>query len=88
MTVNPDLLGQVREGARLAGFMPYLEAELDKMHQLLDSRAYQAVSDGSLTPEVALNLWLEKYAYLKLQRRFKQVIAGSVSVGQDIAHQL
>lgn len=73
---------EVRDGARLAGFMPYLDAELTSMTDQLVMKTLMALNSGTLTPDLALHAWMELNAYTRLLKRFQQKVQVGLSVGQ------
>lgn len=84
MTVAPEEMAKISEGARLAGFLPYIEQEVAKMERMVENKAYLHIMKGTLTPEMALNYWLEKKAYHSLLTRFEQ----KVKIGQLAGNRL
>jgi hypothetical protein len=84
-------LGKVMDGARLAGSLPYLTDEIDKMEDALISRVLSTINDHTLTPDAAYAAWLELASYRSLLKRFRTRIAVGVSAGersQDALNQL
>lgn len=70
---NPDVeqMASFQDGARLAGVMPYLEAELESMERVVENRVYSALDAKTLTPEAALLAWIEKSSIRRLRTRMK-----------------
>lgn len=54
------------------------------MERQLVQRVYNQILDGTLTPEVAYNAWLEKHSYDKLFKRLET----KVKLGIDLASRL
>lgn len=79
MVVAP-ILDEVVQGARLINFLPYLEEEINKMIAVVDGKVNQHIRQGTLTPELALNFWLERDSYTTLFKRFKTKAA--IAAGQ------
>ncbi len=66
---------EVQEATRLAllsGFLPYLNAELDKMDRQTDMKAASAARNGNLTPEMATSMWHDKAATLRIRQHFNK----------------
>ena len=71
----------IKQGVVLEGFMPYLEMEVEKMVKGLENKTFSAINAGTLTPEVALSAWMERYALKRLLTSFEQ----RINVGQTVA---
>ncbi len=85
MTPTPQQLGSVRDGLLIAGFLPYLQQEVAKMCQGVETRMSDAQAKAELTPELALNGWLEVFAARRLLRRFESMVKVGQSQGQRVA---
>lgn len=86
--VDINKLTSVREGARLLGVLPYIEAEVSKILYQIDTKAYRLLDADDLDPDLALQLWIEKRSAVKLLKRFEQIIAVGQATGAEIAHEL
>lgn len=86
--VDPKTLGIVMEGAQLAHSMPYIDEQLGKMEALVKRRVFNAIADGALTPEMALNAWFELHSYAMLNRRLDQKVQFATSNRQKVDHSL
>lgn len=86
--MTPRDIAVAQDGARLAGFLPYLKAEVDGMEHALDNRIFQLIKDKALTPEVALQAWLEKLSYHRLYHRFETRVKVGLAVGERSASDL
>jgi hypothetical protein len=75
--------GRITEGAKLAGFLPYLEEEIYKMEQLLEDQVFKKLAAKALTPEMALEAWIEKVAYRRLLKRFNQTVRMGTSIAEQ-----
>mgnify|MGYP001613944545 CR=1 FL=1 len=75
-------LVQIKEAAKLVGFLPDLQAYVDKMERALDNRIFTALDDKTLTPEQALYAWMEKKTYRQLLKRVEQQVKIGVTVGE------
>ncbi len=85
---TPEALSTVRDGARIAGALPYIEVELDKMKAAVERRVFAALRDGTLSPDTALSAWQELNAYSLLQRRLRQQVAIATSVGKNVSPEM
>jgi len=65
-------LEQAKSLAILDNIRPYLEADIKKLIEALENRTYMELEQGKLTPERALNAWIEKNTYRKLLSRYSQ----------------
>jgi hypothetical protein len=81
MTQELDLAAIV-DGARLAGVLPYVEAELQKGIDACIVRMDQMLSDGKLTPELAQMAWIELLSYRRRMRRLTQKVRIGVASGE------
>ena len=75
-----DEFKDVKQGVVLAGFLPYLEAEVAGMVKSLENRVFTGITAGTLTAEQALNAWMERHALRKLLVNFEQKIKASQTV--------
>lgn len=64
-------LDEVVQGARLLNFLPYLQEEIVKMQTAVESKVAQHIKEGTLTPELAYNYWMERHSYTTLFGRFE-----------------
>lgn len=82
--VNPEIdsdLAAVGEAGIIAQALPYLMAELDRMEKTLETRVAMRVdSDEGLSPDFAVEAWMEKMAYRRLRNSLtKRVQLGRVA---------
>lgn len=81
-------LSEVRDGARIANSMPFITAELEHMDRMLEARVFQALDDGTLTPDGALEAWQTKRAHKRLlknlQTKVQLGIAAAASVVESV----
>lgn len=75
-------LSQAIDGARLAGMLPYLEAELLAMEAACVTRMDRMMQDGKLTPELSQMAWIELIGYRRLRRRLQQKVRIGTSIGE------
>lgn len=61
---------KARHQAVIENALPVLEFEINRMTTAVEQRAYTAIADSKLTPELAQQLWAEHHAYRILLRRF------------------
>lgn len=78
---EPKDLASIQDSARLTGFLPYLDNELRRMEEVLDTKIFILLDKGELTPEAAKDAWIEKRAIRRLGRRFDQRVKLGVSTG-------
>lgn len=69
MNLAPSL-DEVVQGARLLNFLPYLEEEINKMRDTVEAKVAKHIREGTLTPELAYNYWMERHSYTTLLGRF------------------
>ena len=86
--MTPKDLGIIREGAHLQSVLPYIQATIAKLEAMLDTRMYALLVANQLTPEVALQAWMQKHAYHQILRRFEQAVNIGVSVGERNVQEL
>lgn len=67
---NEDQQIKARHQAVIQNALPVLEFEIGRMRTAVEQRAYSAIADSKLTPELAQQLWAEHHAYSLLMRRF------------------
>ena len=81
--MDAQQLGSVRDMAIIAELLPYLRAELTKLDKALENKAFSDLTSGKLTPERAIEAWIEKASYAKLLKKMEQ----KVKMGQSLAAQ-
>lgn len=62
-------LGEIAHLARFQGMLPYIEDAIGKMQQAVVARAKTHQTNGTLTGDLALALWMEYLANEKLLSR-------------------
>lgn len=78
---NIDAMAKVNDGARIAHMLPDMEREIGSLMHTVETRMYQAIANGSLTPEAAVTAWHEMAAYRNLLKRYQT----RVKVGESVA---
>lgn len=73
-------LTAIRAGAEIAAMLPIIKAEVDRQDKALENRIFMELNGGRLSPEAALNAWMEKAAIRKMLKNFET----KVRVGQTI----
>lgn len=81
---DPSALGQIADGARLQGLLPYLEQYINKLQDQLDQRVFALVRQGKLSGEVAQMAWQQKLAYNMILKHFQQQIRIGVSAATKV----
>lgn len=76
-----DQLALAARGSEASLALPLIESEVAKMRQTVFAKAFAAIREGTLSPEMAQNLWLEIYAYHRLLKNFET----AVSMGHSAA---
>lgn len=74
-------IAAVRDIAVLDQMYPYVQSTVNEMERALENRIMTELAEGTLTPEKALQAWIEKVSYRKILSRFNT----RLRVGQDIA---
>lgn len=82
--VPAEDLSKLADGARMAGALPYIRHEVDRMENALIRRVMASLDDGALTPDAALYAWMELAAYRRLEKRLTTITA----VGQTAAERV
>lgn len=67
---NEEQQIKARHQAVIQNALPVLEFEIGRMRTAVEQRAYTAIANSVLTPELAQQLWSEHHAYTTLLRRF------------------
>lgn len=71
---DPQTLIRARAGARMSGILPYIESEIAQMAKSLDNRMFAAAANGTLTSEMAMAGWMERWACQKLLKHFQTIV--------------
>lgn len=74
MMTEAEIRRLSRDGVAMAGVLPYIEAQIDTLARALDHRMISAAANGTMTPELALEGWMERIAYSKLLKHFQTVV--------------
>jgi hypothetical protein len=72
LSLNASELAEIRQAAHIAGYIPEIEVEIHSMQKTLTTKAFEMLAKGKLTPDEALNLWMEMYAYHRVGQRFRE----------------
>lgn len=62
-------LGKAQDGARIAGALPYIKDEVEGLERRLITQTLTSLQKRELTPEAALQSWIELAAYRALIKR-------------------
>lgn len=65
---------RARVGAEVGAVLPHIEQEIDRMARALDNRMMAAIAAGKLTPEMAVEGWMERAACAKLLKNFQSIV--------------
>lgn len=83
--MQADDIQKFSEGAKLAGFLPYLESYTDKMEKALRVKVFAALDKKELTPDVALYAWMELQTIYRLKSHFNQHVRIGQAAGERAA---
>lgn len=83
--MEQDKIASARDGAYIAGALPYIEADIQRLLKAIDHRA---AANHPMTPELALILWTERNAYLTLLKKLKQRVEVGISQGKQVQKEL
>lgn len=86
--MKPEELAEIRNGARVANMLPYVEDEIERMQKTLKTKTFELVRKGELTPERAVHAWMELYSYDRLLRTFRTKVKMGESAGEKTATEL
>ncbi len=74
--MEQDDLALARDGAYIAGALPYIDDDIQLQLKRIDREAQRA---DPLTPELAFSLWAQRLAYVSILRKLKQRVEIGVS---------
>jgi hypothetical protein len=75
--MEDNVLEQIRVGAELQNYAPFINDDLDKMKRRVVSQVMMQIDKGELTAEGALSRWHEFVSYERLSQRVnKKIVAG------------
>ena len=80
--MSAEDIGKAQAGARIAGMLPYLAKELGGMEAAVVARVFQDLETGVLTPEKAIQAWIEVRQLRKLLKRLETHIKIGQTAGQ------
>lgn len=63
-------LAAIRQGAKMQEMLPYVQDVVSKQERAIDNRVLMRYEAGELTPQAALEAWVEKIALRKVLRAF------------------
>lgn len=72
-----------RERVYLQEAIPYIEDVTNQMLVLTQVRVFKALTAGTLTPQDALNAWVEVYTSHELMRKLRKQAIGEVSEAEQ-----
>lgn len=78
--MNDDDIRRVNHGHLASQIDAVLEDSLDKLHSQIDARMYKALNDGEVSPNFALQCWMEKHAIQRFQLWLRQKVRDGRSV--------
>lgn len=81
---TPEQLAELSLGAKYLSLQAPITEDIQKMIRQAENRVFQAISDGSLTPEMALQGWYEVNSYHRLLQKFNQRIKMGQSQGETL----
>jgi hypothetical protein len=81
--LHPEELGLIRDAARLAGVLPELQNIISKMERQAEQKVFDLLSQGKLTPEMALYAWQEKQIMRRFLTRFDQKVRSGQSLAAE-----
>jgi hypothetical protein len=82
--MKPEELEQIRIGAELQNYAPYITDDLDKMKRGIVNRVMMLVDQGTFTPDIAFAKWHEYVSYERLSQRVNKKIV----VGQELGNKM
>lgn len=71
----------IQQGARFINILPEIENFLNSMEDALERKVYAALDKGELTPQAALNAWIEKRTMQQLYTKFAQRVKMAQTMG-------
>jgi len=86
--LTPQTVERVYDGTRVQGFMPYVDAEVNRLMDQTISKMYAAVIHNELTPEKAVAGWYEMAAYRNLINALTTRVKVGQRTGEAIADQM
>ena len=86
--VKPEDWAAVVDGAHLSSAMPYIEVEFEQLEKALITKVLQQVSKQELSPENALQAWLELAATRRVIKRLTTAVKIGTSIGEKISGEL
>lgn len=75
-------MGRIAQQSVLDGFMPHLEAEVQRQLDQVCAAACGAIRSGDLTPERAASLWHQYAAISAILRAFETRLRVGTSIGE------
>lgn len=82
MQISEEELSQ--ESARLSAILPELEYRVNRLNDALDNRVFGMISEGKLTPEMALAFWYERASRAGLVKGLKTRAAVNGQAGKEL----
>lgn len=79
----PADLGRITDAVRLAGMLPFLRQETERMVHEVETRVFTALKAGALTPDAALLAWMEVSSHRQLLKKLET----QVKIGQSLGAQ-
>ena len=80
-----DNLTTLGVGHQATQELPLTEELLVKLERAIDTRVFSTLTRGdALDPTVAVQAWVEKFAYRQLRRRLTQRVVMGQTAGEDL----
>lgn len=68
----------------LAGFLPYLDAEIARQKLVIEAHAMAALRTGDLTGDLAASLWTQWAALTSIRKGFETRVRIGTAVGERL----
>ncbi len=85
MSEIDTLLSRLKAGELAADVLPHVTEMLDGLDRSVSRRVFMRINSGDgLPPELAVEAWLERYAYHRLRTRLTQASQVGQSASADL----
>ncbi len=81
---NAGDYGRAKQQHVLAGFMPYLDAEIERQRCLIETTALAQLRAGALTPDAAFSFWTQIGALNSIRKGFETRVRIGASAGERL----
>lgn len=79
---TPEEMRTIADGARMAHMLPYIKESIERQLDVIQTRVYAAIANGSFTPEMAVTAWHEMAANRNMLKRYSTKVTLGINAAE------